>query len=1373
MRRLFCFLLLFVPLLMHGAERPGKALAELMERCLSDEEVVPDSIYGWIVRLDGVSHKHPVYTAVLAKLYANRADLAQVYSRRTPSHPDSIREWSREEWYGRSQQLWHEALADLDALHREPTARWLPLVRRGKREKVFGRDMLHVVWRAMQESLPLSYRSDSLLSDERLIRYYTQQQMSDAVHRLTWERDDSLSLLTPILELHGPCDVYPGQRIPVALTMRSMREVTLTVRSRQNKKKRQHIKYVPAPHAATVQWTDTIFLNGLPSGCYTLEAEGRATARLANRPHQVECDFNVTPQMLLTATLPGGTQRLWPVDAMSGVPMDSLLVDTTGMYRGYWHFSAPSVETVRRISIFTDRAIYRPGQMVEVAGIVYKQRHWDAEVVAGISLPVVLRDARRRAVDTVWVQTDTMGVFACSFRLPENGRTGSFSVSTDNNYHTFRVEEYKRPTFYLTLSADSLAAHGVAMGYDGMPVRNARVAVSVSRLACWWWTDKDYARLCDTLYTDADGCFTYLWPEKFKDAQDAGSLHHPRLRLSANVQSPSGEVQEASVIHRLFPDPPHHVEDSWHHQPLSDTLYLFETAVAGQNVLWDTMRVVTDTLSLPHIPYEERFGDGALVTWQYVKCGKVYRHQEQILRPLPHDTLHYRWDIFRNHVRPGSTERWSLTLTRSDGTPVPASLMLTLYDASLDAIAGMSWHRPVSRFHHVPWLYVYDMGNFAPHSRYMSYVMRHWASADKMNDFSRLDERYFSPRYETGYGFMPYVRGSQHRAMSNVLLGKAAFGVSNDTDGAMLMAKATVAESSASYEYSENAEDSDLSELSGIPLRSDFSETSFFYPALRTNERGQVAVVFSLPESLTTWHLRGLAHTRTMESVVWEDTIVAQKPLMAQMQLPRFMRRGDVLEVSATVANITDGCLNGSALLEIINRSTERVTQRERVKFSLDSRRDTLYTFLLTASDTSDIICRWRAETPDASDGEQRLLHVLSDVERITVSEALTCTPEALDTMHFDHLFPQGARNCVLRKVVTDPVTSAVEALPELTLPHHADAISLAAAYYAHTLLLVMHSPKAVTYGREYCLSRLQRLQQADGSFSWFPGMESNRWVTLEVARLLRRLDRIVPESSAERLHASLLNRAESVVGKTLDEEHRKAVEDAPQLRKRLTHPDGYYLSFPGGFSTGVDQRLARNIDALELMMEVYPADTLMHRGLRRWILDQRRSTGWQNAWLTVNAVYALMADSCVAGREKWVGVMADYDMPVDSVRQSATGLSLSEDVSMPDVQRIVINASRNFDYVHLSVPRSSLAEPASQRSGYGWMDGFSFYREIHDDCTDYFIEHLPQGTYVLEERQRLVRSGDTNVGVAKIECLYAPEYRAHTDNNRLKYSKR
>lgn len=1371
MKRLL-LLLIFLPLFSWGAERPGRALAALLDECLTREELVPDSIYGDILRLEGICHQHPVYAAALGRLYAERAFLAQVYQRETPSDLDKIKEWSRVEWYNRACSLFREALADQQLLHKESTGDWLPVVTKGRREKVFGRDMLYVVWRAMQQSLPQQFwREDSVLSMQRLIRFYETQGMTEAVRWLTWERDDSVSRLTPRLYGDIAQTVYPGKEIPVAMWFRNMKDFTMRVM--RGKKTLLKMRRILPEHAAEELWSDTFRLEGLPEGDYSLLLEGKPAVQLASKPKIAEVPFRVCPQKVFGMSMPEGKLRLWKVDAMSGAPMDTLLVDTADAYR-YFHYVQPSMEVQRRISIYTDRPIYRPGQTVRVGGVVYTRRHWEAEVLPALNMPVVLRDARSKAVDTVWVVTDTLGVFACDFSLPEDGRTGRFSIKAGGESVSFQVEEYRRPTFWVTAEADTLSVRGTAMGYNGVPVRGARVIASLSRLACFWHKGVPQVQRLDTLYTDAEGRFFYNMPS---EAIAKGDGFYPRLRVSVEVLSAAGETQEASAVVRLFPDPPQpKVRDPWH-CAISDTLYVFEVMMAGNRVLRDTMWLAVDSISLPQIPYERRFGDGAVVTWTYVKDGKLWRTHRDVKRPLPSDTLRYRWDTFRDRVRPGGRERWSLTLSRKDGTPVSANLMLSLYDASLDALATQNWSLRVPRFHHLPWASHNEWNDFSPFARRLRYEMVHWAQSDKVWDFSRFNDRYFQARY------MSRPLYSSNR----LLLREVRVSARKKEDGPMAFASLSTSElngrigglsdeARATLGVPE-AEEAlpDEENLEGKLLRADFSETSFFYPSLRADGEGRIAVVFTLPESLTTWHLRGLAHTRTLESVVWNDTIVAQKPLMAELRVPRFLRRGDEVTVAATVSNISGNRQTGRAVMQCLEASSGRLLHQERVFFSLSSQTDTLFTFRLKGADTSEMICRWQAEGSDASDGEQRSIPVLTDMEHITSSRALTCTPKELERMNFDDLFPEGAQNKQLRRVVTDPVTSAREALPHLTLPRSNDVLSLLASYYAQTLLEAMHSPLVIPYGREFCIARLARLQTDDGSFCWFSGMKPNRWITREAVRTLRRLNRLMclngekESSPLFTLHASLLQKAEKVVGKELDAEHAAAVADAPNIKRRLTHPDGYYLSFPGGFSYSVDERLSRHVEALELMQEVYPADTLMHRGIRRWILDQRRTEGWQNPLLTVNAVYALMSDSAVASREQWVGVFADYDLPLNRVRCESTGISVDVSFPVPGIQRITLTAERNYNYVHLTVPRASLAEPVVQTSGYGWSDGFSFYREIHDDRTEYFIEQLPQGTYILEEHQRLERRGRAATGVTRVECLYAPEFRAHTASQTIK----
>ena len=78
-----------------------------------------------------------------------------------------------------------------------------------------------------------------------------------------------------------------------------------------------------------------------------------------------------------------------------------------------------------------------------------------------------------------------------------------------------------------------------------------------------------------------------------------------------------------------------------------------------------------------------------------------------------------------------------------------------------------------------------------------------------------------------------------------------------------------------------------------MTLRENFAETAFFYPDLRTDSTGTVRLVFTVPDALTQWKFRGLAHTRHMDYGLLQAETRTEKPFMIQPNLPRFLRRGD------------------------------------------------------------------------------------------------------------------------------------------------------------------------------------------------------------------------------------------------------------------------------------------------------------------------------------------------------------------------------------------------------------------------------------------------------------------------------------------------
>ncbi len=101
-------------------------------------------------------------------------------------------------------------------------------------------------------------------------------------------------------------------------------------------------------------------------------------------------------------------------------------------------------------------------------------------------------------------------------------------------------------------------------------------------------------------------------------------------------------------------------------------------------------------------------------------------------------------------------------------------------------------------------------------------------------------------------------------------------------------------------------------------------------------------------------------------------------------------------------------------------------------------------------------------------------------------------------------------------------------------------------------------------------------------------------------------------------------------------------------------------------------------------------------------------------------------------------------------------------------VIRIVIKTDREMEYVHLKDLRAAGMEPINVLSGYKWQDGMGYYENTTDISSNFFISHLNKGTYVFEYPVYITHTGNFSVGMASIQCMYAPEFNSHTAGIRI-----
>ena len=1252
-------------------------LARMLRSFVGREQLSPDSVEHDIALLeekrlatDGV--RRALYDVCLARLYH-----ANIY--------DGV----RDKWRSRIAELLREALQDPEALYRSRTRDWLPVVRRGRDEAVYNSSMLYVVWLAARESMPDSvYMSeDSLISFCASHGNAKPRRIARELKRLQM-LNDSIGRIVPELYVRMARIYYPGDSLRLEIGRKNICDMSIGIYDDKGR----------------LLSRDTLLAPSVP-GRYVLKVKGSTRTKLRKRTKALEVGFTVSRLQAMVQELPDRKIRVIAVDAKSGARIpearaivdekkrtarvvlgaDSLLPPVS--YYGAYRYSAPADKYSTVTNIFTDRAIYRPGQVVKAAAVIYERRHWDYRVSAGVRVMASLEDGRNNTLASKWVETDSMGCVSVEFDIPGETRLGTHFVRINGSAETVRVEEYKRPEFYVTLEADTMVVRGRALRYNGTALREGRVTGSLRRIGCWWWHGRGMTEMpLDTTYTDAEGNFSLRIPR-----QDGnGELKYfPMMSVSVRVLSPSGEEQGATASVRLFPDPPQEVEPyvkKWLEVPVDtfDTdvpaILEFRGKAGRMRHIWlmgfsadrmviDTVLSVCDTLHTMRIPYREEYGDGVRLSVAYVLDGTVEHMDVPLYRRLPEKRLRLHWETFRDHTQPGEMQRWTLRVSRMDGAPGKASVVMGVYDASLDALVRHSFGMPAPMTHYLAYAPMRYGFGFHPRSQmcFQNFDVRYLAYPEYV--FSELDGDLFAPKFTVGFGKYRTIR-VREVAATNRMMKYSAMAADADTARPIAgLAAESVAEDAGAGMSAD-----------GVQMRSDFAETAMFRPGLMTDEEGRVSLSFRLPESLTTWRVMGFAHTKDMCHGLLDDRLVAQKSLMAGLHLPRFVREGDEFSFSATIGNTTDDYQSVRVEIVVRDVASQKVIERRNVRVGVTAHGDsTIVSSVYAPQGTGGLQVSIKATGDNDSDGEMREIPVLEPVAGLTSAKAVTLEPGETLSLDFQDLFPAGAVNrTVVVEQNLDPVQSAINALPQVLEPRYHDVLSYAAAYYAAARLQNGMAPRYI--------DKIRQMQNEDGSISWYPGLNGSDYLTCEVGFLLARtaandvvagrvlygireylkmslrkaLDRedrsvrewylswhdlramyvltsaVAIDGETDKLARRMLKHVPAevegmdseylallmIVQHNLGERLTKGAMDV--IHRRLEHGDGTYLAYRAADWRSVDRRIAIHTQVMEAIWKVTPEDSVTIRGMQKWLLRQKRTQVWDTPVSSIDAVYAL-----------------------------------------------------------------------------------------------------------------------------------------------------
>jgi hypothetical protein len=441
---------------------------------------------------------------------------------------------------------------------------------------------------------------------------------------------------------------------------------------------------------------------------------------------------------------------------------------------------------------------------------------------------------------------------------------------------------------------------------------------------------------------------------------------------------------------------------------------------------------------------------GISVNYSFVKDNRVFFGTSEIDVPWENKDLSISYESFRDRSLPGSKEQWKIKIAGNQKEKAAAEVLTGMYDASLDQFRPHGWV--------VPFIYPNSsIENSWDGQTNFSLV----GSQDKdMNGliYSNFLKTYdqlvdhFAERLLRLRGGVAYsvanvsmgirLDGNSYQPKENANAKHVPPGVFQDNSPAVTDSTVVTVDN----EVGTLANSSNDDNSTGIvQVRKNFNETAFFFPDLRTDSSGNVEFSFNMPEAVTQWKWMNFAHTKDLAFGYSEKTIITQKELMVQPNVPRFLREGDKIDLSAKIVNLTDSEMTGQAELQLLDATTNEpvdglfINREANQYFTAAAKQSVAVNFSIDVpfQFNKPIIYRIIVRSNNLSDGEEAVLPVLSN--RILVTESLLLNMPGPGTKNykFNKLLQSGNsetlnQHRITVEYTTNPAWYAVQALPYL-----------------------------------------------------------------------------------------------------------------------------------------------------------------------------------------------------------------------------------------------------------------------------------------------------------------------------------------------------
>ena len=394
--------------------------------------------------------------------------------------------------------------------------------------------------------------------------------------------------------------------------------------------------------------------------------------------------------------------------------------------------------------------------------------------------------------------------------------------------------------------------------------------------------------------------------------------------------------------------------------------------------------------------------DEAKVKIFTVSEGVVFEKEINLIRPKEAAPKIVA-ESFRDRLVPGTSETWRLRLIDGNGKGMPdAAVVATMYNKALDQLEDGSFATSFG---------------FYQNTAYMSldYAIRRYINDSNSLEFTRNNvPGYTWPVYMFWDG-RSYYNSLRIRGSRPMMKSLACVSAVNEDAAEYEAADNYLAETvvtgygssklegvTAGVKVEEEEVASEAQEDAGQPQQPEKFEyrlsevlQAFWKPALVTDADGNVDIVFTVPNANTTWQFKAAAWTADLKTAKMVAEAMANKPVMVQPNLPRFMRQGDTATILATVFNNSADTATVATTVELFDVATGKTVESREFSNVITPDASAVVAMPVTAGvDASAIGYRVRAVAGTFADGEQAAIPVLSAASTVVESTEFYLNPD-------------------------------------------------------------------------------------------------------------------------------------------------------------------------------------------------------------------------------------------------------------------------------------------------------------------------------------------------------------------------------------------